>query len=194
MIKVLLAIPNMGNIEQECLRSICSLNIPADTCFDIELITGYGVALARNRAAAKAISEGYDYVFFVDGDQILPADALEKLLSHNVDIVSGWTIMAVGESYTNVSYYNAEKNAYEFVLRDSLPAGLMSIDGIGCACMLVKTSVFASLDKPYFRYVEYEDGSVLSEDLYFCNTAKRQGFNICCDTSLKAGHIKKIVL
>jgi len=170
------------------------MRVPGEVDMHIEFFTGYGCAQARNKAACRAIDGGYDAVLFLDSDQMIPIDTLEKLLACNTDISAGWAMQAVLDNRTNISKYDQGRMYYEFILRNELPAGVISVDAVGFACVLIKTSVLRKLPYPYFRYVEYPTRDVLSEDLYFCNTAKEHGFGILCDTSLKLGHVKSITV
>ena len=58
----------------------------------------------------------------------------------------------------------------------------------GFACALVKTEVFTYMNYPYFKYMEYENRSILSEDYYFCLEAIGRGYEIWADPRVKCGH------
>lgn len=47
------------------------------------------VSYARDQCRLKALKEGYDYLWFVDVDVLVPKSALETLLKMNVDIACG---------------------------------------------------------------------------------------------------------
>ena len=194
MIRILIAIPASEYIKTECLKSIIAIDVPNNVTVDVEFVIGYGAAQSRNKAACKAIDLNYDYILFIDSDQIVPVDVLHKLLSCNSDISTGWSMMAINDERTNISIYNAPDMHYDFMLRKDVPEGIIDVDAIGFSCILIKTSVFEKLKYPYFVYVEYSNRTILSEDLYFCNMAKQAGFKILCDTSLNIGHIKTVII
>jgi hypothetical protein len=62
--------------------------------------------------------------------------------------------------------------------------GLNEVDATGTGCLLVKREVFESLRKPYFRFISaYEQGLYQSEDIYFLESARKQGFSAYVDTT-----------
>ena len=65
------------------------------------------------------------------------------------------------------------------------------VKGGGFACAMINVSVFKLLPFPWFRYVTYEDGSSLSEDLFFCLRAAESGFVIEADTRVRCGHMAR---
>jgi hypothetical protein len=167
---------------------------PLDGFFKVEVMTGYGVAQARNRLVSRALSGGFTHVLFVDSDQVLPSDTLTKLLSCEASVVGGWSMMALGDSRTNISKYDSEKKCYDFFTVDEVPKGIVDVDGIGFSAVLVGVDVFSRISYPYFTYVEYPNGTVLSEDLYFCNQLRGSGILVKCDTSLRVPHIKQVYI
>ena len=103
-------------------------------------------------------------------------------------------MMAVSNLNTNISKYISETNSYEFYRQQDLPQGIIQVDAIGFACVLIKVSSLRKLKYPFFVYTEYEDTTVLSEDLYFCHIVRQNDLVMLCDTSLKIGHIKTIII
>jgi len=192
--KILLAIPTYCYLIPQCVKSFYNIRVPEGITMDIEFITGYGAAQSRNKAANKAIDEKYDWLLFIDADQIAPPDTLEKLLNCYYDIAAGWSMMCLNDNRTNISIYDAEKRYYGFYTTENLPQGIIDVDAIGFACIMIKTSVFAHLYYPYFKYVEYPHKGVLSEDLFFCDRVKQEDFKIMCDTSLQLQHVKTKVI
>lgn len=47
------------------------------------------ICIARNMAVDAALLGGYDYLFFVDADVVVPADSIERLMAHGKPLVSG---------------------------------------------------------------------------------------------------------
>ena len=86
----------------------------------------------------------------------------------------------------NVFYWDKDKTRVNQVPGDwEIPnTELIKVDGVGTGAMLIKTKVLKEMKKPWFFY---EDNR--SEDIMFCEEARRQGFKIFVDTTLKIGHI-----
>ena len=64
----------------------------------------------------------------------------------------------------------------------------VAIKGGGLGCALIKSTVFNIVKFPWFRYVQYDTGDVLSEDNYFCCLARNAGLSIVVDTHVLCGH------
>lgn len=201
--KILIAIPSSSSsVNIDCVQSIYHMHIPNNVEVDIHFIQGYSCAQARNKAVSKAIDGGYNYILFLDNDQIIPMNALKRLLNHDKDIIAGYSMMGVGDKRTNASFYvkGDPFGHYDFYTSEWLITGnnepcIKLVDAIGFSCILIKTSVFNDLPYPYFKYVEYKNKSVLSEDLYFCDSvSNKRGFKIYCDTCLHIGHQKTIII
>jgi len=47
------------------------------------------ICIARNMAVDCALLGGYDFLFFVDADVIVPSNSIERLMSHNKPLISG---------------------------------------------------------------------------------------------------------
>jgi len=193
--QILLAIPTYSPyIHYQCMESFYGIRKPDGYEIEVQFVCGYSAAQARNKACNQAIKRGFDYLLMIDADQIAPADTLEKLIACNSEVSCGWAMQCVNDNRTNISKYVAEKSWYDFFRieeLDSLP-GIIEADAIGFACVMIKVSVFQKLEYPYFRYIEYGDGTCLSEDLQFSSSLRAKGIPIVVDKSLNLPHQKII--
>ena len=114
----------------------------------------------------------------VDDDMIYPEDALERLLAHNKDIASG------------VAYTKYEKQELVVEYLDEKKEGLFECKAVGGGILLIKCDVFKKIPQPWYGYKWNENGAVtMSNDWFFCEKARESGFDIWCDSTIKAGHI-----
>jgi len=192
--KVMIAIPYTKFIETDCWQSILNLTRPDGVEAFINTFARYSAAQARNISIKTALEQAYDYILFVDSDQIIPADTLVKLMAVDADMSVGWTPMAVNRPETNIAIYNLEYRRFDFYKQDELPKEVFEVGGCGFAVNLLKLESFKGADYPYFVFTEYPNGDLLTEDLYFCLKMKEKGLSIKCEPSLRAGHIKRIVI
>jgi glycosyltransferase involved in cell wall biosynthesis len=194
--KILIAIPYTKFIETRCWESLLNMERPADTASEVRTYSRYSVAMARNVAAKEAVDGGFDYIWFVDSDMIIPPDALIRLRGMDADFATGWALSAAGGTAASIASYDAGGNFFYGMHADWVRghAEPFEVDGSGLSCTLIKTDVFKTLDYPYFQYVEYASGEVLSEDFGFCLALRGAGKKMRCDPALKAGHIKHIVI
>jgi hypothetical protein len=192
---IFVGIPCYSGVDWRCLQSVYEMDKPYGVKVTVMVLPGYGAAQARNKLAQE--SSNYDAILYVDSDQILPKNTLcrlHQILNRNVLVAAGWSMMAVGDARTNIAKYNAATIGYDFFLLDQVPEGVITVDAIGFAATLIDSSVFKKIEYPYFKYVEYPNRTVLSEDLYFCDQLRRGGISIKCDTSLKITHIKQVFI
>lgn len=194
--KVLIAVPTSEFIFPDVIKALWDLDKPEDAEVKFTYVRGYDCARARNKIVEAA--EGYEYVLMVDSDTILPKDALVNLLSHNEDVVLGYyahrnfskeftgktNLCKLGEfNYTNQYLANELK-----VLKEQGTYKLQ-VHGGGLGCALIRMSVFKKLEYPYFDWVNYDTGYVLSEDLFFDERCRTAGVPIYADTRVACGHI-----
>lgn len=187
--KILIAIPTFENIAPETFKSIYDLQTHHETTF--EYCKGYDCAKARNTIAQKAVSGGFDYVLMVDSDMIIQPDTLEKMLEYPVPVCVG--------VYPRKNTENEETELFKFTERDftdrftfqELTTDRIQIKGSGLGCALINVEVFKVIPFPWFKYVTYDDGAVLSEDLFFSDLLRRYNIPMIADTRIRCGHLAR---
>lgn len=195
--RILIAVPTYENIMPDTFKSIYDLK-NGDHEVSFNFVRGYDCAQARNCISRLALDGAYDYVFMVDNDITLPSDALLNLLETPTDVCLGYyasrnadnlysgklALFRLGESDYTQEYPGIELKA----LRER---GIcrIKVHGGGMGCALIKTDVLRQLSAPWFKYVTYDNGAVLSEDLYFCEKCNNAGIDIYADTRVACGHL-----
>lgn len=187
--KILIAVPTFENIQPEVFKAIYELKSEHELHFDF--MRGYDCAVARNNIGKVVLAYGYDYVLMVDSDTVIPPDTLELMLEPQVDVCLGvcprkntkdgkTAIIKLGDtSYHNSYYYH------------DLPKERTRVKGGGCACILIKASVFSQIDYPWFQYVTNSDYSTLSEDFYFSQNCEMYGIDIWMEPRVRCGHLAR---
>ena len=79
MEKVLIAITTAETVCHETMALIYGMHTPPNVQVSLKIIHSYNVADGRNKLVAEMLQEGYDYIFFVDSDVVLPENALVDL-------------------------------------------------------------------------------------------------------------------
>lgn len=188
MSKILIAIPTFENIMPETFKSIYDLD-PCGNELSFEFIKGYDCARARNDIVKRAQEGGFDYIFMVDSDMIIPRDALEKMLEYPTEICLGLCPRKNTKEGKTCIYKLGQTDYVDAYTYNDLPQEIrVLVHGGGMACALIKVEIFEHLVYPWFKYVTYDNGAELSEDLYFCSQAKVNGYNIFVDTRVRCGH------
>ena len=193
--KILIAVPTFENIKPECFKSIYGLTTPEGCSLYFDYVKGYDCARARNEIAKLAVRHDFDYVLMIDSDVNVSKDSLVKLLECGSDIALGWyykkrTLTDQTVIFNFGKDYNNENMIYAKTLREA--SDTFDIKGGGLGIALVNVNVFRRMPYPYFRYVIYDNDTVLSEDLYFCTEARKYGMNIRCNPNVKGNHIYEV--
>lgn len=189
--RILVAVPTYETIAPETFKSIYDLD-KGDHEVDFEFVKGYDCPTARNNIAQIAVDGNYDYVMMVDSDVIIPEDTLKNLSDPWTNIVLGCCPRKNSRDGRIEIYRPGTFSFTKPYTYDSLPDNdRIVVKGGGFACAMINVSVFKLLPSPWFRYVTYEDGSSLSEDLFFCLRAAESGFVIEADTRVRCGHMAR---
>lgn len=149
------------------------------------------VGEARNECVERAREAGAEHILFIDYDVMPPPNALVRLLSHKLPIVGG-----VYHSKSVPSYPLLWVKGWPGAFEDYEAGDLVSVHGMGMGCTLIRMDVFDKMEKPYFKtipgYVNENPSVVLphmTEDTYFCDKARKAGFDVVADTGIQAYHV-----
>jgi len=194
---VLICIAVVGDVSYEWACAFADLwasRVPGTSRMRLG---SYVVDVARDVGVMRAIEEGYRHVLFLDSDLIVPAMTLQRLLSHNKPIVS------VLYSRRHPPIYplllREKENGEIVVVKDYTPGSLVEVDYVPSGCLLVSTSVFQKIPRPWFFYtservIDVAGQSIpfpkgMSEDYYFSWKARTVGhYNLYVDTGIRALH------
>lgn len=156
-----------------------------------QVYRGACISENRNRMTEEALKLNADWIFYVDDDQIFHPLALERLLSRNVHVVSGLYLSRTFPFEPVVFDKpdpNGSQRAYTMILNNlENNHGLVSVAAVGAGALLVRRSVFGSIDKPYWRLGQIESDG-WGDDLDFCYRVRKAGFKIHCDLDERVGH------
>ena len=151
----------------------------------------------------------YDYMLWIDSDQVFDNTSFQKLLDMDKEIASGWYCqpytMTDGSRMTPIVEFmnNAfflEHGSYQFLSANQIQEKEepFVVDYIGFGWVLIKNGVFERMDYPWFapKLIKLSDDitEMCSEDVAFCRDAMLAGFDIWVDPTCKVGHEKLFVV
>jgi len=133
----------------------------------------------------------YTHIMWIDSDMVFSAENFQALLDHDLDIVSGAACIQGGKDYAFGKLTEDKRGIV--VSKDNsrtvqMPGrvdkkGLLEVDHVGCAFLLVKKGVFEKMVYPWFFEPPAidEDGTVSyhAEDFSFCVTDLQSGRSTC---------------
>ena len=143
----------------------------------------------RNNMCEDALKAGFQRVMFLDDDVVPPPDVYARLAQHNQDIVSGLyyrrhdPVLPVAmkiDANGQPQWVRHGIRRTVFSKWISWELGVCSFTGACSSRCPGRGSSGRSGRK---------DGNALSEDFAFCRNAKRTGFKVLLDTSVKCEHI-----
>ena len=149
----------------------------------------YGVAQARNRIVEKAVAGGFDKLFMIDSDMIVPEDAIIHLLDPDVPIVTGVARYKNDSRRAPIFKHTQDEEGSDAWKWDEIPAGRFEIRSGGVACAMIDVDLFAKIRKPYFVWEERGDGTYYGEDIGFYDKVRALGIKPQADGRVKCGHI-----
>lgn len=140
----------------------------------------------------------WKYVLTIEEDNILPPDALIRLLEAIEGGVDNrkWDSLGAlywtkGEMGRPMIYGDVNDPILNFRPQVPLPGNIHPCHGLGMGCTLWRLSWFkenaSKMEKPWFKTVA-EPGRMYTQDLYFYERAKRVGIRVACDTRVRVGH------
>lgn len=150
-----------------------------------------GIAEMRNAVVAAALENDFDYIFWMDTDQTFPENCLPRLLSYcerdGREAASGLYTYKIPPYLPHV-YPKLDEKTGKFILPRGFPLEQpIKIEGAGFGCLLMKTSIFKRMKKPYFT-MRFDDGKMVEgEDLPFCREAK---MDMVLDPVVSCGHLR----
>ena len=157
------------------------------------------VYISRNSLSEVAIREGLDYVLWIDSDMVFEPDLMQRLMKRmdeGCDIVAP-LFFRRRAPFSPVIYKTIKLgitpdeniiNGYSDYPKDSL----FEVDACGFGCVMMRVSVLEKvLNEQKALFTPYAQ---FGEDLSFCLRARRSGFKIYCDSSIKVGHISQTVV
>lgn len=146
------------------------------------------IDLGRTNGVKVALEMDVDYLFFVDSDVMVPPQSIVQLMSHGKDVV--------GASYCQ------RRLPYKLVHTDldgevgklaPTDTGIREVARMPTGCLLIDMNVFRHPDAedPYFRMNYPGGGRIVSEDNFFCDTARKNGFSVWldCDLTREVTHL-----
>ena len=190
--KILIAVPTYENISPDTFKSIYDLDT-GDNEVAFDFTRGYDCARARNDIARKAVTNNFDYVLMIDSDIILPNDTLVNMTENPVDILLGCYLHGHKDQKHEVELFKFKQSGYKerYTYAEMPNAPRILIKGGGFGCAFINVDVFRKLPFPWFKFQLFENGDVLGEDLYFCQSAMAKGYRIFADTRVRCGHLQK---
>lgn len=195
--------------HQKVIASWLNLISPMNQKRMLMQVVGHEVGEAYNTAIKQILENPewskWQYIMTLEDDNLPPADAhirlLESLEWSKFDAMSG-LYFTKGDCGMPMAYGNPDDyrqtGLLDFRPRDVRAAiqqgNIMEVNGIAMGCALWKLSLFRDIPAPWFvtvaDVIPERGGAVAqTQDLFFCERARKNGKRFGVDMRVKVGHM-----
>ena len=188
--RLLVAVPTTDYIHADFVKSLAKLQQELGrnhVNYDVEILSGTLVYIARTRLANKAINEKYTHVLWLDSDMVFDEHVLDDLMDCGKEMVCG-AFVSRRPPYGPCIYKSIKQNKIEKVTEFGTKP--FRVDGCGFATVLTTVDLLQAVTQKFgttFQPTDY-----YGEDLAFCWRVKQIGREIWCDPSVRPGHIAHV--
>jgi len=204
----IVVVPTRGLIPIRVLQSWESLLSPMNQKKAKLYATGDEVGVAYNNMINFILNHPelskWKYILTLEDDNIIPPDAhirlLESIELGPFDAVSG-IYFTKGEYNMPMAYGDPAEYSRTGVLDfkprnivEALQKGtVMEVNGIAMGCSLYRLELFRKIPQPWFvtlnDVIPEKGPACYTQDLYFCERAKRAGCRFAVDMRVRVGHL-----
>lgn len=192
--KLMICVPTLDYVHSDFMKCLIKLTTHLKDerrDFDVEIISGTLVYMARDKLARKAVNNGYTHTLWLDSDMIFTEDLLDDMMFSGKDFVSGIYHTRrpphVSCIFKDISLDNIDR--YD---DGDYPNNTFEIAGCGFGCVLLSTQIIADVYERFGEGFMPEHG--LGEDIAFCRRAKACGHKLYCEPGVRLGHIGHIAI
>ena len=165
---------SLGNL----IKTTTQMGINVHLFFDASTI----LINQRERLIQQAIEVKSEWALWLDSDMMFPSTTLLRLLSHNQDIVA-CNYMKRSHPFKSVTFMDT--NDWESWVPIQSEDELLTAEATGMGCLLMRTSVFQKLNKPYFEYTyEPKTKDWIGEDFTLFKKLNGLGYQLKIDMNL----------
>lgn len=158
--------------------------------FTLNLVRPHGMSVpdARNWVFRKALTEGFEWVFFVDDDVIIPRMALVELMATGEKLIGG-VYYRKYEPLESVCMIDVDNRPS--ILRDEhhKPGEVIDALVLPSGCTLIHRSLIESIEPPWYKSFTVQGKPAMTEDTYFTGKAVKAGFTPKIHTGVQCLHV-----
>lgn len=189
-----------ANVAAMFMRSVILTRDHIGPVQIFSVMSGPNISKARNMVVRTFLDKSEaDYLFMCDTDMLFQHDAIERLMDSGEQFISGFCM--TGEQRPVPAMYRGAQHEGTFCPITEFPTDeIIDVDAVGSACSLIHRSVYETIEREQPNpaaqwYQELQMGKwLVGEDFTFCMRARKSGFKIKVDTSVKVAHIKAMLI
>lgn len=199
--KCVVLVPVGSNIEPDCETGLRGLE---ERGYIVRRVRGYAaIDKGRSQMATDALTDGFEELMWIDSDVAFDPDDVDKLRGHDLPMVCG---IYPKKGRRELSCHLMPGTT---VVVFGAQGGLTTVFYAATGFLLTKRAVYEDVQKkfdlpvcnrrfnkavvPYFLPLVVPDGEhghwYLGEDFAFSERAKKAGYEIMADTSIRLHHV-----
>lgn len=178
-----------GSIKTDTVASLYNAILALKCPIHISFLKGGYSYQNRNIGVFQAQQAGATHIIMIDADMTFDPYSIQKLIECDKDIIGADYNEKKFPLTPTIKRFD-ENDELILVPHEDLPKEVFEVDRLPGGFTLIKMSVFKKLKRPYFQAPSgktYEDFT--TEDYWFSKLAKKAGFSLWCDPSLRVGHV-----
>lgn len=190
--KLLIAIPTLDYIHVKFMESLLKLTdqlkdegIP----YEVKIISGTLVYLAREELVSHAIGYDFSHVLWLDSDMVFTEELFDDLYDTGKSFVSGIFHARRPGHQSCIFKKLTPPERYKWNEYPSVP---FEIEGCGMAAVLISTEILKAVRQEFGNC--FTPAFNLGEDLAFCKRVLEKGYSIWCEPCARVGHIGHLVI
>jgi len=186
------SILNQGDLTPDISMICAVMRIDQRFNISIDFPSERPVDNNRNLIVKKALKNKYDFLIMIDGNDTVPHFNPLDLVELDKDIVGGaYPQWREGDIYWLA--VDKVKDGY-MPIPPNRRGGVVEVDAIGTGCICIKRRVLEHIKAPFERKWSEDGIQLIGQDFYFCEKAKRAGFEVWVDWNKVCDHFKEIGL
>lgn len=219
-VRVAVAIASTGQVHHACMESVRAMIRATTAAKDVALWWENDKPhdRCRNMLLDRLLKDRrWTHLLFVDTDEAVRPDTLDRLLSHDAPLVCG-PVPTLHQRYgpaeetrgvtvgTNIMVLDnpslrgtvvppeEPEAGYRRMDPDDFPDRPFICDASGLGLCLIHRTVVEQVQRPWCRFIGQFAGEHVGEDVYFFRKARAAGFELLVDPTVMADHYKLIDL
>lgn len=188
--KIVLGIPHTGTLPTDVVLSL--LKIQSKYMVNIQMMKSSILYISRENLVSAAIKAKADYILFLDSDQIIESDTIDKMAKHldNGENIVTTLIFRKDPPYQpcifseQVELENKQISLKYYDVENQDLTKPFYVESCGLGCAMINLNIFKNIPQPWFLPRPYT-----GEDLSFMWEVRQKGYKILCDPTIEIGHI-----
>ena len=196
--KVFIGVPNTGTVVRGLAMSLCQW-VQNKNIEVVVYLSTYDKPMQfnRNHIVKTFLQTDADKLWWIDDDIVPPPDALEKMVEHNVDAVTGIAFCTRPNDEGLIAPYPVTmKKDENGGFRIHFPEKFEEIDACGGGCVMVDRKVYEcqGMGIPYMHTMTTDGLIGMTCDFNVWSKAKSFGFELWVDPTIVCSHLRELDL